>query len=290
MNLQERRMVRDAEEIGRIFLKQWRNTRVEAFPGNALYCNRGLQPMNEYKSVGEVCAITGLTRKQLYYFHHEKVVRAVAYANYSVEGHNGYKLYDEEAVQKLRQIALYYQLGMTRSEIRDLMRAPDYDCNRVLENLLALEKDKQVHIARNIAALEYLIRLGTKNGVNAALDGIRLEELGKLLLQAEAGIIPERLEHSNMEAFFREFQLSELGSLTIDQLTGSVGEERIQQLWELCIRYMGKDGTPFLLGVLLSALGEGTAAQRFSLPPTHAEAMIAYIIAHENNIQRRDEK
>lgn len=93
-----------------------------------------------------------------------------------------------------------------------------------------------------------------------------------------------------MEAFFRKFQLSELGSLTIDQLTGSVGEERIQQLWELCIRYMGKDGTPFLLGVLLSALGEGTAAQRFSLPPTHAEAMIAYIIAHENNTQRRDEK
>lgn len=81
--------------------------------------------MDDYKTVKEVCALTGLTGKHLYYFHHENVVRAVAYANYSVEGNDGYKLYDEAGVEKLRQIALYYQLGLKRNEIRDLMLDPE---------------------------------------------------------------------------------------------------------------------------------------------------------------------
>ena len=62
--------------------------------------------MKEYKTVKEVCALTGLTRKHLYYFHHENVVQAAAYANYSVVGNDGYKLYDDEAVERLREIAL----------------------------------------------------------------------------------------------------------------------------------------------------------------------------------------
>ena len=89
--------------------------------------------MNRYKTVKEVCDLTGLTRKHLYYFHHEKVVQAVAYANYSVYGYDGYKLYDDAAVEKLQQIALYYQLGLKRDEIRDIMLDPKYDSNLVLD-------------------------------------------------------------------------------------------------------------------------------------------------------------
>lgn len=82
------------------------STRVEPFSGNALYYPRGIGTMEQYKTVKEVCALTGLTGKHLYYFHHENVVRAAAYANYSVEGNDGYKLYDEAGVEKLQQIAL----------------------------------------------------------------------------------------------------------------------------------------------------------------------------------------
>ena len=81
--------------------------RVEPFTGNALNYPWRIGRMDDYKTVKEVCALTGLTGKHLYYFHHENVVRAVAYANYSVEGNDGYKLYDEAGVEKLRQIALY---------------------------------------------------------------------------------------------------------------------------------------------------------------------------------------
>ena len=91
--------------------------------------------MEQYKTVKEVCALTGLTGKHLYYFHHEGVVRAAAYANYSVEGNDGYKLYDEKGVEKLQQIALLYELGLKRNEIRDLMLAPGYDFQLTLTEL-----------------------------------------------------------------------------------------------------------------------------------------------------------
>ena len=106
---------------------------IEAFSENGLYSFRGMQAMKEYKTVKEVCALTGLTRKHLYYFHHENVVQAAAYANYSVEGNDGYKLYDDAAVERLQEIALYYQLGLKRNEIRDIMLDPEYDVHRVLE-------------------------------------------------------------------------------------------------------------------------------------------------------------
>ena len=121
--------------------------------------------MKQYKSVKEVCALTGLTRKHLYYFHHENVVQAVAYANYSVEGYDGYKLYDDTAVEKLQQIALYYQLGLKRNEIRDIMLDPNYDANQVLARLLAQKNAEDVltrliqsdPAARNGYTVEFVI-------------------------------------------------------------------------------------------------------------------------------------
>lgn len=136
--------------------------------------------MSKYKTVSQVCALTGLTRKHLYYFHHEKVVQATAYANYSVEGNDGYKLYDDQAVEKLRQIALYYQLGLKRNEIRDLMLAPDYSIHRTLEQLLSQEKAREQKLQRRIAALSYLLE---SNGGVETLESFSLEALGEQLLK-----------------------------------------------------------------------------------------------------------
>lgn len=133
MDLRELQQLLDAALIGRVLLTESATPRLEAFSKNALYCGRGMPTMNKYKTVKEVCALTGLTRKHLYYFHHEK------------KGFDGYKLYDDPAIEKLQQIALYYQLGLKRDEIRDIMLAPDYDNNLILKTLLALEQEKSTH-------------------------------------------------------------------------------------------------------------------------------------------------
>lgn len=156
-------------------------SQVEPFSGNALYYARGTGTMEQLKTVKEVCALTGLTGKHLYYFHHANVVRAVAYANYSVEGNDGYKLYDEAGVEKLQQIALFYQLGLKRNEIRDLMLAPDYDSTLVWEKLLDRKRAERKQIDWQIEALDYLRKTGAQNGLAEILRGRSLEELGKML-------------------------------------------------------------------------------------------------------------
>lgn len=157
-------------------------SQVEPFSGNALYYSRGTGTMGQLKTVKEVCALTGLTGKHLYYFHHENVVRAVAYANYSVEGNDGYKLYDEAGVEKLQQIALFYQLGLKRNEIRDLMLAPDYDSTLVWEKLLDRKRAERKQIDWQIEALDYLRKTGMQNDLTGILRGRSLEELGKMLV------------------------------------------------------------------------------------------------------------
>lgn len=136
--------------------------------------------MKNYKTVKEVCALTGLTAKHLYYFHHENVVRAAAYANYSVAGNDGYKLYDDTAVEKLQQIALYYQLGLKRNEIRDLMRDPTYDSARALRQLLDRERRKRDEASRHIAALEYLCRVGLDAALHSVLRQMTLTSWARL--------------------------------------------------------------------------------------------------------------
>lgn len=288
MDLHEFQKYLDAALIGKVLLSELGIPHLEAFSGNALYCGRGMPAMNKYKTVKEVCALTGLTRKHLYYFHHEKVVRAVAYANYSVEGYNGYKLYDDLAIEKLQQIALYYQLGLKRDEIRDIMLNPNYDSNAVLRTMLALEQEKQMHIERNIAALEYLILAGTKNGVSGSLRGISLDALGRALLSirkmSEGSVSSPASQYINAELFTQQFAIliTALSQLDDAALKAPAAKDIIQQIFTLSNKHLGADGTPFILGLFMSVLGDGSVAQGIAdkLTPSHGRAVIQYIIDH----------
>ena len=83
---------------------------------------------------------------------------------------------DEE---KLRQIAVYYQFGLKRNEIRDLMRDPNYDSTRVLKALLAQKQAEGAHLERQLAALEYLIEIGMENALPESVPADFAEALGR---------------------------------------------------------------------------------------------------------------
>ena len=272
----------DAILAGKVFLQM--ASPIEAFSGNALYSWRGIKTMNQYKTVKEVCALTGLTRKQLYYFHHEKVVQAVAYANYSVEGNDGYKLYDDAAVEKLHQISLYYQLGLKRNEIRDIMLDPDYDRNLILERLLAQERVKKVRTERHIAALEYLRMTGLKNGLAGAYCGTSLEELGQTLLNLqESELLISNLPQESA-AFEEELPalLDKLGSLSEDDLFSPQGSALIERIFDCGKRYLGVNSIPFLAGLFVSAAGDGELAPAFheKITAIQSKAVMQYIRNH----------
>ena len=272
----------DAILAGKVYLQM--ASPIEAFSSNAQYSLRGIMPMNQYKTVKEVCALTGLTRKQLYYFHHEKVVQAVAYANYSVEGNDGYKLYDDAAVEKLQQIALYYQLGLKRNEIRDIMLDPDYDRNLILERLLAQERVKKVRTERHIAALEYLRMTGLKNGLAGAYCGTSLEELGQTLLNLqESELLISNLPQESA-AFEEELSalLDKLGSLSEDDLFSPQGSALIERIFDCGKRYLGVNSIPFLAGLFVSAAGDGELAPAFheKITAIQSKAVMQYIRNH----------
>lgn len=281
MNQNENPPYLDAILAGKAFLQM--DSPIEAFSGNALYSWRGSIAMNQYKTVKEVCALTGLTRKHLYYFHHENVVQAVAYANYSVEGNDGYKLYDDAAVEKLQQIALYYQLGLKRNEIRDIMVDPDYDRNLVLEHLLEQERIKKVRTERYIAALEYLRMTGLKNGLAGVFCGTSLEELGQTLLNLWESESPVPTPKKSA-AFVEELSvlLDELSRLPDDALCSPQGSALIERIFDCGKRYLGANSIPFLAGLFVSAAGGGKLAPAFHGKVTAAQskAVLQYIRNH----------
>lgn len=67
--------------------------------------------------VGEVCQRTGLSRKHL--FLYKQVVLPVA-----TEYEGAYKLYDEEGLQKLEEIAFLRTVGLHRPQILEILQDP----------------------------------------------------------------------------------------------------------------------------------------------------------------------
>jgi len=286
MNLQNKKTqtYQDAVMIGKILQTELLSSYLEAFSENAVCSSRGISAMKKYKTVKEVCALTGLTRKHLYYFHHEKVVEATAFANYSVYDYDGYKLYDDAAVEKLQQIALYYQLGLKRNEIRDIMRAPDYDPNKVLSMLLKEKQFKRLQIDRHIAVLEFLKMVGLKNGQVGKFSGISLEVLGEALLTFRKNDPVPAEDFDEGAQFEKELSvlLHELSHIKDNELYSTQGTSIISQIFALGQRKLGIYGSSFIIGLFASAIGEGELAHILQHEITAAQykAVIQYIARH----------
>lgn len=56
----------------------------------------------------------------------------------------------------------------------------------------------------------------------------------------------------------------------------------IQKVFDLSNKYLGSDSAPFVLGLFMSVLGEGSLAQGITdqLSPAHGRAVIQYMIDH----------
>ena len=59
-------------------------------------------------------------------------------------------------------------------------------------------------------------------------------------------------------------------------------ERQIQNVFDLSNKYLGSDSSPFVLGLFMGVLGEGSIAQgiKDQLTPAHARAVIQYMIDH----------
>ena len=103
-------------------------------------------------SVGDVCAMLGMTRKTLFYY--DRIGLALPSGRI---GSQGYKVYDEAALARLRRIADYRRAGLGVEEIRQLLEPEGHNRTAILQEALRRLTEEQEQLAQKISHLEELL-------------------------------------------------------------------------------------------------------------------------------------
>lgn len=245
--------------------------------------------MRNKLKVKDIRRITGLTGAEIAWFHHQKVVQASGYSNYSVEGHDGYKEFDRRDLPKFQQIAMYYDLGLRRNEIRDIMLAKDYDFDRAMDELYIQLKEKRERLERHMIAIEHLRMIGTKGNILDYLQGLSMETLGanyQALLNSSTWT-EMQTQFLQIPAEALENQIiacaKNLSSLSDDALQSNAGTSAVSDLVDIMTENLGLMGYILMLAIPASILGKGTMADDVTemlgteLSETQARAIMEYL-------------
>lgn len=92
------------------------------------------------KTVTQAAALTGVSVRTLHHYD------AIGLLKPTKVTEAGYRLYDEDALEKLYLILVFRELGFSLKDIRGILDAPDYDRNRVLEQQIKLLEGKKTHL------------------------------------------------------------------------------------------------------------------------------------------------
>ena len=108
------------------------------------------------KTVKEVSKLTGVSVRTLHHYD------AIGLLTPSQITDAGYRLYDDAAIEKLSMILVFRELGLSLKEIGDILHAPDFDRNRVLEKQIALMQDRVGKLQNRIALAKGILTVGVK--------------------------------------------------------------------------------------------------------------------------------
>ena len=128
------------------------------------------------KSVKEIAKQTGISTRTL---HHYDAIGLLK-PTYVTEA--GYRYYDEAALERLYLILLFRELDFPLKDIGEILDAPDYDRNRVLEQQIALleKKRERLEFMTNMARGIKLV--GVKH---LELEGFNVNKMDDYAAQAK---------------------------------------------------------------------------------------------------------
>ncbi len=104
-------------------------------------------------SVSEVCRLTGVSRKRLYYYDHIGLLRPSRRS-----GPQKAKQYSMKNVERLQLILQYQEAGLRLSEIRELIDAGKNDRSRILQETRGRLQEEEREIKEKICRIDELIR------------------------------------------------------------------------------------------------------------------------------------
>ena len=104
-------------------------------------------------SVRDVCRMTGVTRKTLFYYD-----RVHLLSPYSRSGVQGHKVYDDAGITRLKRILRLRNAALTIKEIAQILDDPACDIPGILQGAIVRAQTEQADTEEQIRLLRELIR------------------------------------------------------------------------------------------------------------------------------------
>ena len=109
------------------------------------------------KTVNEIAKLTHVSVRTLHHYD------AIGLLKPTEVTEAGYRLYDDDALERLYLILLFRELEFPLKDIGEILNAPDFDRNRILEQQIGLLKAKAQHLQTLIHLAGGIKLLGVKN-------------------------------------------------------------------------------------------------------------------------------
>ncbi len=161
------------------------------------------------KTVKEVSKLTGVSVRALHHYDAIGLLKPTQVTD------AGYRLYDEAALDRLYMILVYRELGMSLNEIRDILDAPDYDRNRVLEHQIVLMQERISKLQNRISLAKGMLVLGVKYMDFEGFDSKKIDEYSEQakILYGKTAAFKEFEQKSKSRTKEQE---KDLGALVMD--------------------------------------------------------------------------
>ena len=122
------------------------------------------------KTVKEVSRLTGVSVRALHHYDAIGLLKPTQVTD------AGYRLYDEAALERLYMILVYRELGLSLKQISDILDAPDYDRNRVLEHQITLMQGRIDKLQNRITLAKGMLMLEVKYMDFEGFDHKKIDE------------------------------------------------------------------------------------------------------------------
>lgn len=191
-------------------------------------------------TVHEVSRLTGVSIRTLQYYDRIGLLPPDGYTQ------AGYRLYDEQALERLQQILLFRELEFSLKEIGEILDSPCFDRDRALEQQIALLTLKKEHLENLIDLARGMKTKGESEMDFAAFDTRKIEEYA-VRAKASWGSTPE----------FREFEQKSEGRTAEDSL--ELGKKMMglfARLGTLKAEDPASQGVQLLIGELQNFISE----------------------------------
>ena len=144
------------------------------------------------KTVHEVSQLAGVSIRTLQYYD------TIGLLNPSSHSDAGYRLYDDNDLEKLQQILLFRELEFPLKEIKEIINRPDFNRSKALEQQIQLLTLKKEHLENLITLARGIKALGVNTMDFKAFDTKKIDEYAKEA-KAAWGTTPQYKEFEEKE-------------------------------------------------------------------------------------------